>query len=345
MKKLRWLLLFLGLIGAAVLASSCVFAAPRYQGPVSDHFDGERFHNVPADPDKGLGDMLEWQRHRQQGSWPKHVDNKAWPKPATRVGPGELVITFINHATALVQIDGLNILTDPIYSTRASPFSFAGPARVRAPGVAFEDLPPIDAVVVSHNHYDHLDLATLKRLAERDHPKILVGLGNELLLEREGISGAVPLDWHQRTTVGGLEIIAVPTRHWSSRWISDFRYALWAAYIFDSPRAGKVYFAGDTGYGPQFAEAHERYGAMRAALLPIGAFKPEWFMHNHHMSPEDALKAHRDLGAGTSVAIHFGTFPLADDGYAEAPRILQGLAEREGQRFLVLDQGEGIKLE
>lgn len=338
----------LGLLGVALLlfgSASCVYSAPPYRGPISDHFDGERFHNVPPDQDKELSDLLEWQRHRVRGSWPARVENREWPKPPRRVGPGELVVTFINHATTLVQIDGVNVLTDPIYSLRASPVSFAGPVRVRDPGLRFEDLPPIDAVVVSHNHYDHLDLPTLARLAARDHPKIFVGLGNELLLAREGIEGAVPLDWHQSMELGAVRITAVPTRHWSSRWITDRRVALWAAWLIRGPGAGQVYFAGDTGYGAQFADAKARYGAMRLALLPIGAYKPEWFMKDHHMSPVDALRAHADLGAETSVAIHFGTFPLGDDGYAEAPRVLRERAREERARFLVLDQGESLRLE
>jgi L-ascorbate metabolism protein UlaG (beta-lactamase superfamily) len=330
-------------LGAAAFGGvSCAMSAPRYVGPVSDHFDGETFHNDPDIPDKGLLDILAWQTQRKRGKWPAWVPNRVYPKPRARVGPGELEVWFVNHATTLVQLDGLNVLTDPIYSDRASPVSWAGPGRARAPGIAFDDLPPIDAVVISHNHYDHLDVATLRRLAERHHPQIYVGLGNELLLAREGVDGAVPLDWHEARELRGVTVRAVPSQHWSARWIGDQRVVLWAAWLLESPSGGRVYFAGDTGYGPHFAKTRARYGDVRLALLPIGAYEPRWFMKHHHMSPDDALVAHADLGARTSVAIHFGTFALADDGYDEAPTRAAELAKAAGARFLVLDQGEGV---
>jgi L-ascorbate metabolism protein UlaG (beta-lactamase superfamily) len=343
----------LAVAGVVVLSAGVIgiggwmLAAPRYQGPTSDHFDGARFHNPVAIPHAGFGDLLRWQLNRQRGPWTGHPDAPPGPPPPTRVGRGALRVTFVNHATVLIQMDGLNVLTDPIWSERASPVRFAGPRRRRPPGIRFEDLPPIDLVIVSHNHYDHMDAPTLRRLAAAHRPRIAAGLGNGALLAREGIAGAVELDWWQGIPVsaaGGAEmrLTAVPAQHFSQRGLGDRDRTLWTGYVLSGP-AGAVYFAGDTGFGPHFRQVRERFGAVRLALLPIGAYRPEWFMSGVHVSPDGALEAHRVLGAGTSAAIHFGTFELADDGEAEPPArlaaLLAGLDPRP--RFWVLGFGEG----
>jgi L-ascorbate metabolism protein UlaG (beta-lactamase superfamily) len=252
-------------------------------------------------------------------------------------------VTFINHATTLIQVDGVNILTDPIYSDRPSPVPFLGPRRVRPPGVRFEDLPPIDVVLVSHNHYDHLDVPTLERLAKAHRPRFVVGLGNKALLDEEGIPGGVEVDWWESVEVApGVKVTGVPAQHRSNRGLTDQAATLWAGYVVSSS-GGPVFFAGDTGFGPHFARVAERFGPMRLSILPIGAFRPAKAIAPVHMGPEQALEAHRVLGSGTSVAMHFGTFPLALDGQDEAKYLLLRLLMREQPRprFWVLGFGEG----
>ena len=330
------------LLGA--VAYGCIASTRRYRGAPSDHFDGRRFHNETPTKHSGLGDLLKWMRTREPGPWRKWTDVPPAPSPAPRVAPGEMRVTFVNHSTVLVQMDGLNLLTDPMWSERCSPVSFAGPRRVVPPGLRFEQLPPIDVVLISHNHYDHLDLPTLRRLASEHHPRILVPLGNRGVLDRAGVHGAEELDWWQSVEVeNGVRVTAVPTQHFSGRGMFDRDRALWAGFVA-SGSAGSVYFAGDTAFGPHFEEIRNRFGPPRLALLPIGAYRPEWFMSRVHASPEEALRAHRLLGAGTSVGIHFGTFRLADDGQDEAPTRVETLVREEGApkpRFWILGFGEG----
>ena len=308
-----------------VLLSSMLWtcsSVPRYQGPVSEHFDGKRFRNLSPDyREKSLTDLLTWVFNREREAQWQPVPLAAGPAvPQRRVGRG-LQVTFINHATVLVQVDGVNILTDPIWSHRTSPVGWLGPQRYHPPGVRFKDLPPIDYVVISHNHYDHLDLPSLERLWERDQPTVVAGLGNGKLLSDAGIDKVVELDWWQPLAVSEqLTIHGVPAQHWSTRTRLDTNRTLWLGYVF-STSEGPILFAGDTGLGPHFAMIHERFGPMRLSLLPIGAYLPRWFMRDNHLSPADALMAHRILESRQSMAIHFGTYPLADDGQ-------RGTAER-----------------
>jgi L-ascorbate metabolism protein UlaG (beta-lactamase superfamily) len=256
---------------------------------------------------------------------------------------GEMRVTFVNHSTVLVQMDGINVLTDPIWSKRCSPVSFAGPRRAVPPGLLFEQLPPIDVVLISHNHYDHMDLPTLRRLADERRPRIFVPLGNKGTLYRRGVNGAEELDWWQSARVrDGVHVHAVPAQHFSGRGLFDRDRALWAGFVVTGP-AGAMYFAGDTGFAPHFGQIRERFGPPRLALLPIGAFRPEWFMSRVHMSPDDALRAHEILGTETSLGIHFGTFRLTDDGQDEPAERIAALlrtGEQPPPRFWVLGVGE-----
>jgi L-ascorbate metabolism protein UlaG (beta-lactamase superfamily) len=331
----------LALLASASSLACTRFDAPAWHGPRTDHFDGHRFHGEPVPV--GVLRFLGWMITREHGYWGDWRDAPPGPPPPRRVGAGELRVTFVNHATMLVQLDGLNVLTDPIYSKRASPLGWTGPARVRPPGIRFEDLPPIDVVLISHNHYDHLDLRTLRRLKQAHDPLFVVGLGNGALLRRAGITRVVELDWWDAHALGGgVDVVAVPARHASRRGLFDADVTLWCGFVVRGTR-GSVYFAGDTGYGKHFAEIRRRLGAPRLALLPIGAFLPRWFMRPMHMSPEDAVRAHHDLGAATSVAMHFGTFPLGDDGEYQAPtELAQALdADDAAGHFWILDFGEG----
>ncbi len=333
-----------GLVALTTGVGCCVFSMPGYRGPKSDHFDGKHFHNEIERKEPGVGDMIRWGLDRHPGPWRTWTDAPPGPPPPKRVEGGRLRVTFINHATVLIQMDGVNILTDPIYSERPSPLAWAGPRRVRPPGIRFEDLPPIDAVLVSHAHYDHLDVPTLQRLVRERHPRFFAGLGTRTYLDTQSIGSATDLDWWQSAELApGVSVIAVPSQHFSNRSVCDARRALWEGFVIRGP-SGAVYFAGDTAMGPHFAEIAERMGPIRLAILPIGAFRPEWFMGSVHMSPTDAVMAHEILRASTSVAMHFGTFPLGDDGEDEAPRELEKAVAKAGEprpRFWVLGFGEG----
>ena len=240
----------------------------------------------------------------------------------------------------LLQQSGSNILTDPIWSERASPLTWIGPRRRGTPGVRWEDLPRIDIVLLSHNHYDHLDLATLRRLADRGQSQFVVPAGVARLLRSQSIGPVHELDWGESLALARSTIHSVPAMHFSARGIFDRNRTLWCGYVIEA--AGRiVYFAGDTGFGDHFAHIRERFGAPRLALLPIGAYEPRWFMSPVHMGPEEAVRAHRDSGANTSIAIHHGTFQLTDEGIDTPKQRLHALAPTN---FLVLDNGQSAML-
>ncbi len=327
-----------GLISAPVLFYAAdPFGAAGHDGPPSDHFDGRRFRNQGNVREHGFRDLLRWRRTSNPGPWPEWVAAKPGPRPEPRVP--DLRITHVNHSTVLIQMDGMNVLTDPVWSERASPVSWAGPRRHCAPGIRFEDLPPLDLVLVSHNHYDHLDIATLRALGRAHSPRFVAPLGVGAYLKRHGLTAVSELDWWQHgERRGELAVTAVPAQHFSGRGVRDRNRTLWCGYVLES-KAGRVYFAGDTASGPQFEQIRERFGSPRLALLPVGAFEPRWFMSPVHLSPEEAVEAHRILGAATSVGIHYATFRIADDGYEEPRRIAEAAADSAGARFHMLPFG------
>jgi len=248
-----------------------------------------------------------------------------------------LLVTLINHSSLLLQQGNSHILTDPIWSERASPLSSIGPRRRRQPGVRWEDLPRIDTVLLSHNHYDHLDLATLRRLAERGQSQFIVPAGVAGLLRSQNIGPVHELDWGESLSLASATIHSVPALHFSARGIFDRNRTLWCGYVIEAADRF-VYFAGDTAFGNHFHSIRERFGSPRLALLPIGAYEPRWFMSPVHMGPDDALRAHQILGAEMSIAIHHGTFQLADESLDTPREELLSLTRDE--HFLVLGNGE-----
>ncbi|MDY7228017.1 MBL fold metallo-hydrolase [Hyalangium rubrum] len=332
------------LLGVTGIGTGChAFAAPVYQGPRSEHFDGERFVNQETRTRRMS--ILDWQLNRQPGPWTEWTDTPPGPPPPRRVASGALRVTFVNHATTLLQLDGVNVLTDPIWSERCSPVSFVGPKRVRPPGLRFEDLPPIDAVIISHNHYDHMDLPTLKRLAKHfPNARFFAGLGNKAFLDSKGLPNVTELDWWQEVQLTpAVKLVSAPAQHTSNRGLSDRNGTLWTSYVLQGP-SGVTYFAGDTGYGKHFRQVRERFGPPRLAVLPIGAYKPEAFMEVMHISPKEAVRAHLDLEAKVSVPMHFGTFHLGDDGQEEPVADLLEAVEAQPSpkpEFWVLGFGEG----
>ncbi len=304
------------------------------------HFDGDRFYNPDAPTARGLADFLRWQFSSRPQRSPSFISDVNPSVPLPRLTGGELRTTLVNHSTVLLQQQTANILTDPIWSDRASPVSFAGPRRRRAPGVLKSDLPPIDIVLLSHNHYDHLDLVTLHWLAARGNSAFVVPLGVARLLESEKIGPLYELDWGQSRTIGETTVHAVPALHFSARGLGDRNKTLWCGYVVEA-QDRNVYFAGDTAFGTHFALIRERFGAPLLSFLPIGAYQPRWFMAPVHMAPEEAVKAHEILGSQTSIAIHHGTFQLADDGIDTASRQLVECGRPES--FLILRNGESFE--
>ena len=284
---------------------------------VSDHCDGKRFFNPTlesaAATTHGVSDLLRWRAERQKTAWPHLAQNPPLPSPPTTAEAGTAAITFINHSSFLIRFANAVVLTDPIFSSRCSPLSQIGPKRVRPPGLGLADLPRLDLVLLSHNHYDHMDLPSLREIQRRHDPQIVTLLGNARILARHGIKAA-ELDWWQTIVVRGLNIAATPARHFAARTPFDRNRALWGGFMLQSAvDEGRVFFAGDTGAGPHWDAIRARLGAPDVALLPIGAYEPRWFMAPVHMNPAEAVAAHLALSARRSISMHFGTFQLTDE--------------------------------
>ena len=347
--------------GFLVLALAALCLAPSvippfldrvyYRGPPNDHFNGRRFFNPTGEPsevhERGrIGFFLGALFGNERAVWPEAVPVRQ-TVPPRRVEGDAMLVTWIGHATVLVQTQGLNILTDPIWAERASVVDFAGPMRARAPGVAFDKLPPIDLVLVSHSHYDHMDLATLKRLWDRDRPLIVTSLGNDAILRGGGIESKAA-DWGDTVPVRpGIDVVVERVHHWGTRWAADRNRALWSGFTIRLP-AGNIFFAGDTGYGdgrwPREAAAR---GPVRLAILPIGAYEPRDFMKENHVNPEESVAIFEELDPVVALGMHWGTFQLTFEPIGDPPARLAALRRAKSipdSRFVAPEPGQSFSV-
>ena len=315
--------------------------------PRSDHFDGLRFHNVdPAARTRPLSEVWTWYRQRDPAPWPKWIANGASHAVPPLPDRG-IAVTWIGHSTFLLRLAGVTVLTDPVFSLHAGPFGRIGPRRVRAPALALDALPRIDLVLQSHNHYDHLDPAAQRFLADRDAPAIVTPLGNRDYLPTRARGRTTERDWWgSAEPLPGVRVTVVPAQHFSARTPWDRDKALWGGFVLEA--AGqKVYFAGDSGYGAHFKEIGARVPGIDLGLIPIGAYEPRWFMGPVHVDPAQAVRAHLDVGARRSIAMHFGTFQLTDEGIDAPVEELKRAREAAGlaaEAFEVPELGRSIVL-
>lgn len=295
-----------------------------YTGPVTDHFDGRRFYHagLPS-TDKRLLDLLRWRIFGKRSKWPAFIPARSGIKPDVLVEG--LRITAIGHASLLIQAGGLNFLVDPVWSERTSPIRWIGPRRFDPPAVARADLPPIHAVLVSHNHYDHMDTATIAALWRQHRPRVISPLGNDAVIGKDVRDAKIETgDWWQTFALSdNIRVTLVPAYHWSARHFGDRRHALWCGFVLETPN-GLVYCAGDTAYqdGRIFSEVRRRCGAPLVAVLPIGAYDPRWFMSTQHTDPTEAVQIAIDIGARHMLGVHWGTFCLTDEPWDEPSELL-----------------------
>ncbi len=312
---------------------------------------------------KGLATLLQWKWQAFRDGLPKPpqrpipsvAPDLAFVQANARAGAAmSPAVTWIGHATVLAQLGGLNVLTDPIFSARASPLAWAGPQRAQPPGLTLSQLPRIDVVLISHNHYDHLDEASVVALAAQagGPPRFLVPLGNKAWFEALGIRNVTEMDWWQSHRLGDVEIVMAPVQHWSGRGLGDRLRTLWGGWAVFAPDC-HLFFSGDTGYSKDFTDIRQRFAARQAqggfdiALLAIGGYEPRWFMNDQHINPMEAIQLHRDLGAKTSLGIHWGTFELTDEPLDEPPRVLAQARREAGladPHFVVVAIGETRKI-
>jgi L-ascorbate metabolism protein UlaG (beta-lactamase superfamily) len=312
-----------------------------------DHHIGSKFRNPGETFKPSFLDVLRWSLTRRPKRWPKFVKNNVHPPPPALVATGELAVTFIGHSSFLLRFHGATILTDPVLSERSSPVSWAGPKRVRPPGLTFEQLPRVDFVLLSHDHYDHADRATLARLGEAFNSLFVAGLKNAPFLRSLKIKQIVELDWWQSHRINDdATVTMTPARHFSGRtpWGRDT--TLWGGFMLEM-EGWRIYYAGDSGYGGHFKEIGRRFPNPDLAFIPIGAYEPRWFMSRVHINPAEAVEAHFDVGARKSIAMHFGTFQLTDEDIDEPAQALGSALAEKGiapEKFRTLEPGQTVLL-
>ena len=334
-------------LGLLLSLTACSSINP-YFDPALPHRGQDGFRNNY--PTARENSYWRWQWERWRDGLPRPPANgyrfpMAEPEVAfLRANKSETTVTWIGHATVLLQVGGQNILTDPHLSARASPVSFAGPPRRVPPGLTAEQLPHIDAVMISHNHYDHLDVETITRLAAQagGPPRFYVPLGLQRWFNALSITTVTELDWWESRELAGLKIHFVPVQHWSQRTLADRNQALWGGWVIEHPTL-RFFFTGDTGYSQDFKDIERRFGSFDLAAIPIGAYEPRWFMAPFHVNPAEAVQIHLDLRTRYSLGIHWGTFEMSDEALDEPPIVLQQELAKRGiapDRFFVLRHGE-----
>lgn len=336
-----FLYLVIGFIIATFLGGYLLSTTP-YQGPRSDHFNGKRFQNPSRRSAKGFSAVFKYVFTRKRDKWTKNYESYHRTDTPPVPSPDQVQYTFVNHSTFLIQHQGLHILTDPIWSDRCSPFQWAGPQRMRPPGLAFDALPDLDVVLISHNHYDHLDKNTIQKINLKHSPTYITSLGVGNYLKSIGCEKIIELDWWQSHDFQGINFKAVPANHFSSRGTFDRNTSLWSGFVMRSTEKS-IYFLGDSGYSNIFKEIGQREGPFDLSLIPIGAYLPRWFMSPIHISPEESVKVHIDVQSKKSVAMHFGTFPLADDNPERSQTELKkaiAAAKISEAEFMIPDEGE-----
>lgn len=320
----------LGIVTLAVVTTACAGDSMSKSDRPPHHAD-EGFRNNYGHEAKGFGlDFLAFLWELQTSDWTPPELARVEPELTfLRANREQPTATWLGHASFLLQLGGRNILTDPALTERASPLSFTGPTRLQPPGIAIAELPPIDVVVISHDHYDHLDLPTLEQLSERDDPLLVAPLGLGAWLRDRGFGRVVELDWWQQHDSDALRIHAVPVQHFSGRGVFDRNERLWAGYMLEADNL-RIFFAGDTGYSPDFADIGARFAPVDLALIPIGAYAPRDFMKPVHVTPEEAVRIHQDVGARTSIGMHWGTFRLTPEPMDEPPERLRAAVAAAG---------------
>ena len=341
---IAFVVILVGIIGLLFITALFVgwyLSEEGYKGPVSSHFNGKVFYNLSGRDAKELRDVAKYGAKRKPDKWIKNYETYVRTGPLPAVPQGKVQVTFVNHSTFLIQTNKLNILTDPIWSEYCSPVQFAGPRRMRPPGIRFEDLPQIDLVLLSHNHYDHFDVNTLKKIEKKWSPTYIAPLGVDKLLIKIGCKDVHVTDWGDRLSVHNIDVQATPANHFSARGMFDRNKTLWCGYLLYL--AGfKLYFVGDTGYGDSFKQLGMEEETIDLALIPIGAYMPKWFMSPIHISPDQAVQVHNDINAKQSIAMHFGTFPLADDNPERSTQELKQCLSSNNidpQNFIIPDEG------
>ncbi|MDP2855060.1 MAG: MBL fold metallo-hydrolase [Smithellaceae bacterium] len=351
-KRFSFFTLFLAalLVGDGSMTVNAVHEEGTTQGKQQlAHHTTNGFRNIYDYPEHGFASFLRWKLGRAPDEGPAIIPVQKIPYAPDIVAPdyqridhpnpAKIQITWIGHATFLIQVEGINILTDPVFNNKASPLGI-GFERKSPPGIPFDRLPPIHAVLLSHNHYDHLDLYTVKKLG--NSPKYFIPLKLGQWFRDQKITNYTEMDWWNTSIFKGIRVVSVPGQHFSRRAVRDGNKTLWAGWVLET-KHGKILFAGDTGYSPHFKEIREKLGPMRLALLPIGSYRPRWFMKTIHMDPPDAVSAHKDLQAEQSIAMHWGTFYIADEPLGEPPLYLKRAlkeASISDDSFLIMKFGE-----
>ncbi len=308
-------------------------------------FKNNRYENPSGTFPKGFKDLFKWVVLEKRAKWQKKISSKSTAQLKTKLEADQFNCVMVNHASLLIQLPEGNLLTDPVFSQRTSPFQWIGPSRHQAPGLKLQELPPIHFVLVSHNHYDHMDMDSLRSLWKEHDPVFLLPLHNSRFLRDSGIHSQKiqELNWWESCRLGdNFRAVLTPAQHWSFRSHKDRNHSLWGGFWIDNGKS-KIFFAGDTGCSNHFDQIREPLGTPNLSLLPIGAYEPRWFMKEQHMNPEDAVKAHLDLESQYSVAIHWGTWQLTNEGMEDPVKAL-GIALNQYQvspeKFRVLGNGE-----